>query len=131
MYRRDRLAAALHLTLSLHPVPDAERKILLESSRLSTRKGAERRELSDWIPDERKSAVSALAGRLPQVAAKLKPAWLQDVKEIWADETLSPFEKTIVVQTIRPDHLHTALTKLAIEYLGKIEIYERECAWKK
>lgn len=116
-YRRHRLPLALHLALSLNPVSEVERNVLLDGTTLRNDDNTDDK-LPEWIPEERKSAVRVLASTLPQVASKLKPAWVNDVKNIYVDQNLTSFQKTLAVQALRPDHLHTALTKLATELLG-------------
>ena len=49
----------------------------------------------------------------------MKAAWFEDVSHIYVDKTVSPFEKVLVIQALRPDHLHTALSKWAAEQLGE------------
>ena len=116
-YRRHRLPLALHLAFSLNPVPEVERNLLFDGASLRNDENSEYT-LPDWIPEERKLSVKALASTLPLVASKLKPAWVNDTKNIYDDQNLTSFQKTLVVQALRPDHLHTALTKLATEFLG-------------
>lgn len=48
----------------------------------------------------------------------MKASWFEDVGQIYADNSISPFEKVLVIQAIRPDHLHTALSKWAADQLG-------------
>ncbi|XP_043268031.1 cytoplasmic dynein 2 heavy chain 1 [Venturia canescens] len=116
-YRRHRLPLALHIALSLNPVSEVERSLLLEG--VSVRKDDTTDDnLPEWVPEERKAAVRSLASTLPQVASRLKAAWVNDVKNIYVDQNLTSFQKTLAVQALRPDHLHTALTKLATELLG-------------
>lgn len=49
----------------------------------------------------------------------MKPAWLNDVANIYAESGLTTFQKILLIKTLRPDYLHTALCKLAAEVLGK------------
>lgn len=116
-YRKHRLTLALHLILCLNPVPESERNLLLDGGNL---KGDENTDFTvpDYVPEERKIAVKALATCLPQVAVKLQKDWFDDLKNINREQNLTPFQKVLVIQALRPDHLHTALTKLATEQLG-------------
>ncbi|XP_015119188.1 cytoplasmic dynein 2 heavy chain 1 [Diachasma alloeum] len=115
-YRKHRLPLALHLSLSLDPVPENERNLLQDGVVL--KKEDEDSRVPEWVPEERKSAVKALASTLPQVASKIKSDWLEDPKNIYRDPTLTAFQKVLAVQALRPDHLHSALTKLTAEQLG-------------
>ena len=56
--------------------------------------------------------------KLAQVAARMKQSWLNDVSNIYAESNLTTFEKILLIKTLRPDYLHTALSKLAAEVLG-------------
>jgi len=59
-----------------------------------------------------------------KVIAKLKPSWLKDISNIYADDGLSAFQKVLVVKAFRPDYLHTALSKLAAKQLGKYSAFK-------
>ncbi|XP_071561821.1 cytoplasmic dynein 2 heavy chain 1 [Temnothorax nylanderi] len=113
VYRKHRLPLALHMALSLNPVPDVERNLLFDS-------GVDNSdfELPEWIPDERREAVQALGSSLPNVAVRMKSSWLNDISDIYADKGLSAFQKVLVVKALRPDYLHTALSKSAAKQLG-------------
>jgi len=50
----------------------------------------------------------------------MKPSWLNDISNIYADKGLSAFQKVLAVKALRPDYLHTALSKLAAKQLGKL-----------
>ncbi|XP_032668403.1 cytoplasmic dynein 2 heavy chain 1 [Odontomachus brunneus] len=112
IYRKHRLPLALHMALSLNPVSDDERNLLFDSS------GDSDFELPNWVPDERRGAVQALGSSLPDVAVRMKSSWLKDISNIYADNGLSAFQKVMVVKALRPDYLHTALSKLAASQLG-------------
>lgn len=56
---------------------------------------------------------------LLKIAAKIKPSWLKDISNIYADSELDAFHKVLVVKALRPDYLHTALSKFAAKQLGK------------
>lgn len=56
---------------------------------------------------------------LLKIAAKIKPSWLKDISNIYADSELNAFQKVLVVKALRPDYLHTALSKFAAKQLGK------------
>lgn len=49
----------------------------------------------------------------------MKPSWLKDISNIYADNGLSAFQKVLIVKAFRPDYLHTALSKFAANQLGK------------
>ncbi|XP_063978818.1 cytoplasmic dynein 2 heavy chain 1 [Diachasmimorpha longicaudata] len=115
-YRKHRLPLALHLSLSLEPVPENERNLLQDG--VVIKKEDTDLKVPDWVPEERRSAVKALASTLSQVASKIKPDWLEDPRNIYKDPTLTAFQKVLAVQALRPDHLHSALTKLTTEQLG-------------
>ncbi|KAL0104886.1 hypothetical protein PUN28_016497 [Cardiocondyla obscurior] len=116
IYRKHRLPLALHMALSLNPVPDIERNLLFDSA-IGSADNSDL-ELPEWIPDERREAVQALSSSLPNVAARMKMSWLNDISDIYADKGLSTFQKVLVVKALRPDYLHTALSKLAAKQLG-------------
>lgn len=65
-YRKHRLALALHLALTISPVSDAEKHLLLNGENLAVNNSSEFK-TPDWIPEERKVAVRALTSTLPQV----------------------------------------------------------------
>ncbi|XP_023289902.1 cytoplasmic dynein 2 heavy chain 1 [Orussus abietinus] len=119
-YRRDRLPLALHLALSLEPVPDDERSLLLNGG--SRDPGNRDFSVPEWIPEERKPAARALGSALPQLAEKLKSTWLDHVDAVYADKTTTSFQKTLIVLTLRPDHLRTSLTRFVAERLGTRDI---------
>ncbi|XP_051159645.1 cytoplasmic dynein 2 heavy chain 1 [Leptopilina boulardi] len=116
-YRKHRLALALHLALTISPVSEAEKNLLLNGENLAVNNSTEFK-TPDWIPEERKVGVRALTSTLPQIASKMKASWFEDVGHIYAENTISPFEKVLVIQAIRPDHLHAALSKWAADQLG-------------
>ncbi|KMQ91499.1 cytoplasmic dynein 2 heavy chain 1-like protein [Lasius niger] len=131
IYRKHRLPLALHMALSLNPVSDVERNLLLDSGAINNDNLDF--ELPEWIPDERREAVQALGSSLPDVrksntilainsssivAAKMKPSWLKNISNIYADSELNAFQRVLVVKALRPDYLHTALSKLAAKQLG-------------
>ncbi|XP_018402903.1 PREDICTED: cytoplasmic dynein 2 heavy chain 1 [Cyphomyrmex costatus] len=117
IYRKHRLPLALHMALSLNPVLDVERNLLFNSGAMTNADNSDF-ELPEWIPDERREAVQTLGSSLPNVAARMKPSWLNNVSDIYADNGLSAFQKVLVVKALRPDYLHTALSKLAAKQLG-------------
>lgn len=53
----------------------------------------------------------------------MKQNWLEDIESIYSEKSLTLFQKTLVVQGLRPDHLHTALTKFATNQLGELLIF--------
>lgn len=69
VYRKHRLPLALHMALSLNPVPDAEKNLLFDSSMISNSDNTDF-ELPDWIPDERRDDVQALGSSLSNVRNK-------------------------------------------------------------
>ncbi|XP_017891098.1 cytoplasmic dynein 2 heavy chain 1 isoform X2 [Ceratina calcarata] len=117
VYRKHRLPLALQLALSLSSVPKAERNFLLGEVSLDDDEDSEYR-VPDWIPEERQLSVRSLAAAFPQIAGRMKPAWLNHVGNIYAENGLTTFQKVLLVKTLRPDYLHTALSKLAAEILG-------------
>ncbi|XP_078052127.1 dynein cytoplasmic heavy chain beethoven [Augochlora pura] len=121
VYRKHRLPLALQLALSLHSVPDVERNFLLGEV-LSNDDGDSDYRVPEWVPEERRLSVRALVSALPHVAVKMKPAYLNDVSNIYAETELTTFRKILLIKTLRPDYLHTALTKLAAEVLGVKEL---------
>ncbi|XP_076646917.1 dynein cytoplasmic heavy chain beethoven [Halictus rubicundus] len=121
VYRKHRLPLALQLALSLHSVPDAERNFLLGEV-LSNDDGDSDYRVPEWVPEERRLSVRALVSALPHVATKMKPAYLNDVGNIYGETDLTTFQKILLVKTLRPDYLHTALSKLAAEVLGVKEL---------
>lgn len=50
----------------------------------------------------------------------MKSSWLKDISNVYADNGLSVFQKVLVVKALRPDYLHTALSKLAANQLGNV-----------
>ncbi|KAK0158915.1 hypothetical protein PV328_009853 [Microctonus aethiopoides] len=117
VYRKHRLPLALHLALNLNPISDIEKNLLQDGGNLKKKDDVESN-IPDWIPDERKCAVKLLASTLPQIAAKLRPNWIEDIKNIYRDTSLSVFHKVLVIQALRPDYLYSALTKFVTEQLG-------------
>lgn len=117
VYRKHRLPLALHLTLYLNPVPDIEKNLLENGADLQNNENLQC-VIPDWIPEERKCATQVLASALPQIFSKLQRNWIEDITNIYKDMTLTAFQKVLVIQTLRPDHLHTALTKFVTEQLG-------------
>ncbi|KAL6266424.1 hypothetical protein P5V15_003274 [Pogonomyrmex californicus] len=117
IYRKHRLPLALHMALSLNPVSDVERNLLFDNGAIGNADNSDF-DLPEWIPDERREAVQALGVSLPNVAIKIKPSWLNNIVDIYADSDLSAFQKVLVVKSLRPDYLHTALSKLAAKQLG-------------
>ncbi|XP_017764042.1 PREDICTED: cytoplasmic dynein 2 heavy chain 1 [Eufriesea mexicana] len=121
VYRRHRLPVALQLALSLNSVPDVERNFLLGETPLSDDEDSDYR-VPDWVPEERHLPVRSLVSSFPQIGAKMKPSWLNDVSNIYAESNLTTFQKVLLIKTLRPDYLHTALSKFAAEVLGVKEL---------
>ncbi|XP_029051229.2 cytoplasmic dynein 2 heavy chain 1 [Osmia bicornis bicornis] len=117
VYRKHRLQLALQLALSLNSVPDSERRFLLEEVPSNDDQDSDYN-VPDWIPEERRLSVQSLVSSFPQIASKMKPAWLNDISNIYAENSLTMFQKILLIKTLRPDYLHTALSKLAAEVLG-------------
>nr|XP_012219219.1 PREDICTED: cytoplasmic dynein 2 heavy chain 1 [Linepithema humile] len=117
IYRKHRLPLALHMALSLNPVPDVEKNLLFDNGAIGNSDNADF-ELPEWIPDERREAVQVLSSSLPDVTVRMNSSWLKDISNIYADNGLSAFQKVLVVKALRPDYLHTALSKLAAKQLG-------------
>ncbi|XP_076621618.1 dynein cytoplasmic heavy chain beethoven [Colletes latitarsis] len=117
VYRKHRLPLALQLALSLHSVTDIERNFLLGEVVLDDDEDPDYR-VPEWVPEERRLSVRALVSSLPQIVIRMKPAWLNDVSNIYAETGLTTFQKILIIKTLRPDYLHTALSKLAAEVLG-------------
>ncbi|XP_047369553.1 cytoplasmic dynein 2 heavy chain 1 isoform X1 [Vespa velutina] len=116
-YRKHRLPLALYLALYLNPVSEIERNLLLDSGLINNEDNIDI-ELPDWVPDERRAAVKVLTNSMHQVAAKMKRAWFEDIGNIYNDNSLTPFQRILIIKVLRPDYLHTALTKFAISQLG-------------
>ncbi|XP_050496495.1 cytoplasmic dynein 2 heavy chain 1 [Bombus huntii] len=117
VYREHRLPVALQLALSLNSVPDVERNFLLGEIPLNDDEDSDYK-IPDWVPEERRLSVRTLVSSFPQIAAKMKQSWLSDVSNIYAESNLTTFQKVLLIKTLRPDYLHTALSKLAAEALG-------------
>ncbi|XP_043684796.1 cytoplasmic dynein 2 heavy chain 1 [Vespula pensylvanica] len=116
-YRKHRLSLALYLALYLNPVSEIERNLLLDSGIPNNEDNIDF-EIPDWVPDERRTAVKILANSMHQVAAKMKRAWFEDIGNVYNDNSLTPFQRILIIKVLRPDYLHTALTKFAISQLG-------------
>ncbi|KAL2712648.1 cytoplasmic dynein 2 heavy chain 1 [Vespula squamosa] len=116
-YRKHRLPLALYLALYLNPVSEIERNLLLDSGLPNNDDNIDF-EIPDWVPDERRTAVKVLANSMHQVAAKMKRAWFEDIGNVYNDNSLTPFQRILIIKVLRPDYLHTALTKFAISQLG-------------
>ncbi|KAL2743989.1 cytoplasmic dynein 2 heavy chain 1 [Vespula maculifrons] len=116
-YRKHRLSLALYLALYLNPVSEIERNLLLDSGIPNNEDNIDF-EVPDWVPDERRTAVKILANSMHQVAAKMKRAWFEDIGNVYNDNSLTPFQRILIIKVLRPDYLHTALTKFAISQLG-------------
>ncbi|CEF67356.1 Dynein heavy chain domain and Dynein heavy chain, P-loop containing D4 domain and Dynein heavy chain, coiled coil stalk domain and P-loop containing nucleoside triphosphate hydrolase domain-containing protein [Strongyloides ratti] len=83
-----------------------------------------------WLPEDRYSSVRKLEQFLPKMYSLLKLSdqgtWNDFSRTINAEKnipssiesSLSLFQKVILIQTIRPDRLHTALNNFACEALG-------------
>ena len=67
VYREHRLPVALQLALSLNSVPDVERNFLLGEIPLNDDEHPDYK-VPDWVPEERRLSVRALASSLPQVS---------------------------------------------------------------
>ncbi|KAF7991046.1 hypothetical protein HCN44_000861 [Aphidius gifuensis] len=117
-YRKHRLTLALYLALNLEPVPDNERALLLDAGAAIKKDDNLEFQIPEWIPEERRGAVKNLVNCLPQVVNKLKKDWILDPMNIQKDENLNSFQKVLVVQALRPDHLHSSLSKYAAKKLG-------------
>ncbi|CAD6239204.1 GSCOCG00008639001-RA-CDS, partial [Cotesia congregata] len=114
-YRKDRLPLALYLALVMYPVSDSERHLLFQDSVSSGE--AQDSSVPDWVPEERRAATRALLAAIPQLGSRLRSEWLDDLNTIYKD-SCSSFQKLLVVQALRPDHLNTALTKYVTEKLS-------------
>lgn len=66
VYRKHRLPLALQLALSLTSVPDIEKNFLLGEAVLNDDEDSDYR-VPEWITEERRTSVRALASSLPQV----------------------------------------------------------------
>lgn len=53
-----------------------------------------------------------------RVAAKMKHAWFEDIGNVYNDNSLTPIQRILIIKVLRPDYLHTALTKYVISQLG-------------
>uniref|UniRef100_A0ABD2XKY5 Dynein heavy chain, cytoplasmic n=1 Tax=Trichogramma kaykai TaxID=54128 RepID=A0ABD2XKY5_9HYME len=120
VYRKHRLALALHLAVSLSSVPDEQRALLLSGKSSTNAAGGPvtDRNVPNFVLPEQRTAVKALIGVLPEMANKLKPSWTNNIVSIYADDDLTQFEKLLIVQALHPEHLHTALAKWAAQQLG-------------
>ncbi|XP_066585667.1 cytoplasmic dynein 2 heavy chain 1 [Prorops nasuta] len=115
-YRKHRLPVALHLTLSLNPITEAERNVLFDIG--SSNEDDSRVTIPDWIPEERIPSVKILVYSFPRIVEKLKRSWMENTNDLYSDKSLTAFEKVLIVKALRPDYLHTALSRLATEQLG-------------
>ncbi|XP_014611048.1 PREDICTED: cytoplasmic dynein 2 heavy chain 1 [Polistes canadensis] len=116
-YRKHRLTLALYLALSLNPISEIDRNLLLDSGLPNNGDNVDL-EVPDWIPDERRTAVKVLASFMPQVAGKMKRDWLNDIGNVYTDNNLTHIQRILIIKALRPDYLHTALSKFAISQLG-------------
>lgn len=66
IYRKHRLPLALHMALSLNPVPDIEKNLLFDNVAIGNSDNGDL-DLPEWIPDERREAVQVLSSSLPDV----------------------------------------------------------------
>ncbi|KAI4495703.1 hypothetical protein M0802_008538 [Mischocyttarus mexicanus] len=116
-YRKHRLTLALYLALTLNPISEIDRNLLLDSGLPSNEDNVDL-EVPDWIPDERRTAVKVLASFMPQVAGRMKRDWLNDIGNVYTDNSLTHLQRILIIKALRPDYLHTALSKFAISQLG-------------
>lgn len=94
-----------------------------------------------WIPEDRKSDIARLQIFLPTLFHTLtledQSTWTEFMKSTncesvfpkTVDTKTTPFQKVLVVQALRPDRLHSTMTKFASKALGitKTFFYQAVC----
>ncbi|KAI8908484.1 dynein heavy chain and region D6 of dynein motor-domain-containing protein [Gorgonomyces haynaldii] len=125
LLKQDRQLLALHLIQCLHPqLFEANEWDLFIGNFISTDTAIA---CPQWIPEDRKEAVQKLMEALPQLSKYLnlgeKDQWSQwmttpNCEQTYPKEKLSPFQKVLLVQALRPDRLLTAMSIFSLQALG-------------
>eukprot|EP00727_Mastigamoeba_balamuthi_P008574 m51a1_g4339 putative cytoplasmic dynein 2 heavy chain 1 isoform x1 (4695) ;mRNA; f:164362-180818 len=78
-----------------------------------------------WVPKDRATSFAELAQEAPQVAQALgsDDGWSKwvaatDCENQWPQTSLSPFQRVLLIKSVRPDRLESAMLKFAVEALG-------------
>nr|XP_026693267.1 cytoplasmic dynein 2 heavy chain 1-like isoform X1 [Ciona intestinalis] len=141
LFKADRLMFALHLARGTKPefFKDQEWEYflgLIMADAVVDKDGRKhaRENIPTWIETERHRAVSMLRSTFPALYSSLKlddsGAWVtfsrssqceQDIPQVVAAK-ISHFQQILVVQTLRPDRLQSAMSLLASRMLGVREI---------
>uniref|UniRef100_H2ZEZ6 Cytoplasmic dynein 2 heavy chain 1 n=1 Tax=Ciona savignyi TaxID=51511 RepID=H2ZEZ6_CIOSA len=136
LFKADRLMFALHLAKGTKPefFKDQEWEYFLGLIMVDAAEGRKRENIPVWIETERHRAVSMLRSSFPTLYSSLKlddsGAWMtfarssqceHDIPQAVAAK-LSHFQQILVVQTLRPDRLQSAMSLLASRMLGIREI---------
>ena len=130
LFKRDRLTYAVHLVHLLHPHLFGEHEWeLLSGTLLVDGGGAGVASLPPWASPDRAPAFASLAAALPATAQALdlqNGQWAQ-----WAASdkceaefppslppSVTPFQRVLAVQALRPDRLYSALLHFASTSMG-------------
>ncbi|PNF38486.1 hypothetical protein B7P43_G03954, partial [Cryptotermes secundus] len=134
LFKADRLMFALHLVnkLYLQQIHESEWEVFIGQAISNIKSDASKASdsLPNWIEEERAFDVFVLKSALPELYSQLqlddRGSWsgfsrsgeCEDSFPVQLARKLSPFQKVLVVQALRPDRLHSALLHFALQTLG-------------
>lgn len=132
LFKADRLAWALHLVHGMRPdlFEGPEWRLFLGDFVAELGGEADARDMPRWVAPERTGALRALRTALPRLVGLLG-LHEEDLWARWARapdceaqfppsvaRRLSPFQRVLVVQALRPDRLQSAMQQFVCEALG-------------
>ncbi|CAG2066588.1 unnamed protein product, partial [Timema podura] len=135
LFKADRLSLALHLVHTMHSkhllenewqvlTGQAMADVKVDTSKIS-------QSVPGWLSEERAMDVFVLKSALPELYSQLnlddKTTWSNfstagDCEEhfpVQLSHKLTPFQRVLIVQALRPDRLHSSLLHFTAHILGQ------------
>ncbi|KAJ3270644.1 Cytoplasmic dynein 2 heavy chain 1 [Terramyces sp. JEL0728] len=119
IFKADRHMFALYLLHELYPNMCETNEWELFTGQILTTETSESVETPDWVPLDRKTYFLKLTNTLPTLVNTVnfgsKDIWVKWMKDPNCESSIpkdriSPFQKLLIVQALRPDRLLTAMT---------------------
>ncbi|KAJ3309792.1 Cytoplasmic dynein 2 heavy chain 1 [Boothiomyces sp. JEL0838] len=119
IFKADRHMFALFLLHELHPTMFEQNEWELFTGQILTTESTDNADTPEWVPQDRKGHFLKLLNTLPALAGAMnfnsKDIWMKWMKDASCEtsipkDRISPFQKLLVIQALRPDRLLTAMT---------------------
>jgi dynein heavy chain 2 len=125
LFNNDRLVFALSITHSQYPQYFGSGEWELFTNQIIAEQSEKAIKIPSWVPPERIQSLSQLLMSIPSLSGVANindiPFWTNWItssqcEKEWKESGLSPFQKVLFIQALRPDRLQSACKFLLIHF---------------